>query len=171
VAGVVHGVQRRDSPGGSLQLSGVIDEFGEEIYFDLLEHFQFDLVEFLAGERNGSPRLILAMLRHLPESSRYAAALTSAPEVAGDSDIPEAPAEIDPAQEARVWNTDRQLMAQLINSVNTLVRHTIPWEQGNAPKLPLVGPAAWRGEGPNAAPKPTLSVMDVINKVTGKHGR
>jgi hypothetical protein len=108
------------------------------------------------------------MLRNLPEGSRYAAALTSAPEAAGEA--PEVPAEIDPVMEARTWNTDRQMMAQLINSVNTLVRHTIPWEQGKAPKLPLVGPAAWRGEGPKA-PAKTLSVLDVINKVTGNHGR
>lgn len=108
------------------------------------------------------------MLRNLPEGSRYAAALTSAPEF--DDVATEEPAEVDPAQDARQWNTDRQLMAQLINSVNTLVRHTIPWEQGNAPTLPLIGPASWRGEGKSAPAKP-LSVLDVINKVTGNNGR
>lgn len=61
-------------------------------------------------------------------------------------------------------------MAQLINSVNTLVKHLIPWEQGKAPKLPLIGPAAWRGEGPQAPAQP-VSVSDVFNKLTGKHGR
>lgn len=110
------------------------------------------------------------MLRHLPEGSRYVAALTSAPEAAGET-LDEAPTEIDPVAETRTWTTDRQMMAQLINSVNTLVRHSIPWEQGKAPKLPLVGPAAWRGEGPQATPAKPLSVLDVINKVTGNHGR
>lgn len=58
-------------------------------------------------------------------------------------------------------------MAQLINSVNMLVRHSIQWEDGKAPKLPLIGPAAWRGEGPNAKPSKPLTVMDVINNVMG----
>lgn len=57
-------------------------------------------------------------------------------------------------------------MAQLINSVNTLVKHLIPWEQGQAPKLPLVGPAKWRGEGPKEPAKP-LSVMAAFKKITG----
>jgi hypothetical protein len=136
---------------------------------DLLEYFRFDLVKFLAGEAHGSPRLILAMLRNVPEGSRYAAAFTSAPEAAG-METPDVPVEIDPALDARTWNYDRQLMAQLINSVNTLVRYSIPWEQGKAPKLPLVGPAQWRGEGPQAPAKP-LSVMDVMTKLTGNNGR
>lgn len=127
-----------------------------------------DLAEFLAGGVASSPRLILALLKRLPEGSHYAAALAGTPATAPAST--DTPAEIDPAVEARTWTTDRTLMAQLINSVNVLVTHSIPWEQGKAPKLPLVGPAAWRGEGPKAPAKP-LSVMDVFNKVTGNNGR
>jgi hypothetical protein len=107
------------------------------------------------------------MLRNLPEGSRYVAAITSAPEVA-DAPPSDIPAEANPAQELRMWTQDRMLMAQLINSVNTLVRHSIQWEQGKAPKLPLVGPSAWRGEGGTKPAKP-LSVMDVLNKITGAH--
>lgn len=136
---------------------------------DLLEYFRFDLVKFMAGDVNSSPRLILTMLRNLPEGSRYAAAVTSAPEVVG-IETPQAPVEVNPIQEARTWSHDRQLMAQLINSVNTLVRFSIPWEQGKAPQLPLVGPASWRGEGPKAPAKP-LTVMDVMTKLTGNNGR
>lgn len=115
-----------------------------------------------------SPRLILAMIRRLPEGSHYVAAYTSDNPVATDDT--DTPAEIDPAVEARTWNFDRTLMAQLINSVNMLVTHVPQWEQGKAPKLPLVGPATWRGEGPKAPAKP-LSVLDVFNKVTGNNGR
>lgn len=106
------------------------------------------------------------MLRRLPEGSHYAAALASNTAPA-TTDAQDTPAEIDPAVEARTWTFDRTLMAQLINSVNALVTHSIPWEQGKAPKLPLVGPAAWRGEGPKAPAKP-LSVMDAFNKLAGK---
>ena len=117
-----------------------------------------------------SPRLILALLRRLPEGSHYAAAMSAAPEtVAARAEADKSPA-VDPAVEARTWTLDRTLMAQLINSVNALVTHSIPWEQGKAPKLPVVGPAAWRGETTGAPAKP-LSVLDVFNKVTGNNGR
>ena len=130
---------------------------------DLIEYFDFSLVDFIRGDVASSPRLVLTMLRHLPEGSRYVAAITSAPEVA-DATPQEIPEEADPALELRTWTQDRQLMAQLINSVNVLVRHSINWEQGKAPKLPLVGPSSWRGEGKSAKP---LTVMDVLNKITG----
>jgi hypothetical protein len=143
-----------------------LDRFAEEIYIDLIEYFDFNLVDFIRGDVASSPRLVLTMLRNLPEGSRYVAAITSAPEVA-DATPQGIPAEADPVLEARTWTQDRQLMAQLINSVNVLVRHTISWEQGKAPKLPLVGPAAWRGEGKPAKP---LTVMDVLNKITGTNG-
>jgi len=115
-----------------------------------------------------SPRLLLTLIRRLPEGSNYVAVLSSAPVEDGiDTD---APAEIDPVSERLLWTEDRRLMAQLINSVNMLVRHSIQWEQGKAPTLPIIGPAEWRGEGEKSQSKP-LSVMDVINKVTGNHGR
>lgn len=111
------------------------------------------------------------MLKRLPEGSHYAAAMATSPEVlAARAADDKTPVEIDPTVEARTWTLDRTLMAQLINSVNALVTHLPNWEQGKAPKLPLVGPAEWRGETTGAPAKP-LSVMDVFNKVTGKHGR
>lgn len=58
-------------------------------------------------------------------------------------------------------------MAQLINSVNMLVRYSINWEKDKAPTLPIVGPAVWRGEGPKAKPKP-VSVKDAFKRIMGK---
>lgn len=115
-----------------------------------------------------SPRLILSLIRHLPEGSIYAATLQSAP--AEDVATEEPPAEPDPAYEAQLWTTDRMLQAQLINSVNMLIRHSIDWKDGKAPELPIIGPAKWRDEGPNATPSKPLTVMDVINNVMGHHG-
>jgi hypothetical protein len=144
----------------------LLDSHGESLFIDLLKYFNFDLAAFLAGGVASSPRLILTMIRHLPEGSNYVATLQSAPvdELLERSDEP---AEIDPVQESQMWTQDRILMAQLINSVNMLVRHSIQWQDGKAPNLPLIGPASWRGEGANSKPSKPLSVMDVINNVMG----
>lgn len=153
--------------GGSLDLADLLDKHGEDLFIDLLKVYQFNLVAFLRGEAAGSPRLILTMIRHLPEGTNYVAALQSAPAV----ELPEPPIAkeptIDPVAENLMWTQDRLLMAQLINSVNMLVRHSIQWQDGKAPKLPVIGPAEWRGEGDKPkTPKP-LTVMDVINNVMG----
>lgn len=130
-----------------------------------MEHYRLNLSEVLAGTVPSSPRLILTLLRNLPEGSRYAAAVASAPEAAAVHKKRAAQAaEADPTLDQRTWTFDRMLMAQLINSINALVRHTIPWPQDKTPDLPLVGPASWR-EGPKSKP---LTVMDVLNKITGK---
>jgi hypothetical protein len=118
-------------------------------------------VEFIRGDVALTPRLLLTLIRNLPEGAHYTAAVASAPETAAVAKKRNPKAEPDPALEFRTWNFDRQLMAQLINSVNALVRHTIQWEK-NPPNLPLVGPDSWRNEGPA---KP-LTVMDVLNKIT-----
>lgn len=166
MAGPFHRVPGDYAGGGSLALIRLLDEYGEEIYVDLLEHYRLNIVEFLAGTVQITPRLILTLLRNLPEGSRYAAAVTSAPEAAAVHQKRAEEAEADPVLDARTWNFDRLLMAQLINSINALVRHTIPWPKDGAPELPLVGPSSWR-QGPKSKP---LSVMDVLNKITGKHG-
>ena len=107
------------------------------------------------------------MIRHLPEGSNYAATLASAPVESGADNGPPPPP--DPVYEYKHWTEERRLLAQLINSVNMLIRYSVPWAEGKAPKFDIVGPAMWREE----ATKPTqsnLSVMDVIKKVTGQHG-
>lgn len=116
----------------------------------------------------GSPRLILSLIRHLPEGSHYVAILQSAP--AEDGATNDKPTEVDPVLDSQTWTTDRMLIAQLVNSVNMLVRHSIQWKEGQAPNLPIIGPSAWRGEGPDAPPAKPLTVMDVINNVMGHHG-
>ena len=160
-------VHAGDAGGGSLALADLLDENGEALYVDLLKYFNFDLAAFLAGGVASSPRLILTLIRHLPEGSHYVALLQSAT-VEESQQVTEP--EIDPVSEQLMWTQDRMLMAQLINSVNMLVRHSISWQEGKAPKLPVIGPAAWRGEGSHSTPSKPLSVMDVINNVMGAHG-
>lgn len=136
----------------------------------MLNHYSLDLVAFLRGDVATTPRLILTMIRHLPEGSNYVAALQSAPveemaQLLGKE--PEEP-EIDPVQESKLWITDRLLMAQLINSVNMLVRYSINWGDGKAPELPVVGPAKWRNEGPEKTQSKPESVDDTINRIMGR---
>lgn len=144
----------------------MLDEHGEALLIDLRKYFNIDLVAFLRGEVASSPRLILTFIRHLPEGSNYVATLQSAP-VEELLTLTDEPPVIDPVMENLTWTQDRVLMAQLINSVNMLVRHSIQWQEGKAPELPLIGPAAWRGEGKPAQPSKPLTVMDVINNVMG----
>jgi hypothetical protein len=123
-----------------------------------------DLTEFLRGAVATSPRLILALINRLPETSHYVIALSSAP--VQSSDQPSEPLPVNPLAERMFWNEDRRLMAQLINSVNTLVRHTIQWGD-KPPEIDLIGPSEWREA---AKPKPkNLTVMGVLNRITGQH--
>lgn len=112
-----------------------------------------------------SPRLILALINRLPETSHYVIALKSAP-VERDSTPTSEPAPIDPVAEHMFWNEDRKLLAQLINSVNTLVRHTIQWGD-NPPAFDLIGPSEWK-EPAKSKPK-ALTVMGVLNRITGQN--
>lgn len=145
----------------------MLDQYGEALFIDLRKYFNFDLVAYLRGEVASSPRLILTMIRHLPEGSNYVAIFQSAPVEELRQEQAD-PGEVDPIQDAQMWTQDRLLMAQLINSVNLLVRHSIQWQDGKAPQLPLIGPASWRGEGAKSKPSKSLSVMDVISRITGQ---
>lgn len=146
----------------------MLEGYGEEIFVDLLKHYSFNIAEFLSGGVASNPRLILTMIRHLPEGSNYVAALQSAPVVEIEQPTIDEPVEIDPVEENKMWVMDRLLMAQLINSVNMLVRYVPQWGEGQAPDLPIIGPAKWRGEGPEATPSKPESVDDTLNRIMGR---
>ena len=143
----------------------MIDEHGEAVYTDLLLHFRFDLAEWLAYERRGTVPSILAMLRNLPEGSRYSAAM-SAPGPATDERPP-----LDPVVEAQLerqlWTADRRLMAQLINSLHTLIQVTGKWKEGEGPQFPVIGPASWREDTTPAASGPDNSVDATLHRLFG----
>ena len=140
------------------------------MFIDLKREYSLDLMGFLSGEVRTSPRFILAMIKHLPEGTNYVAA--RAAELAelrelGTQTPTDEPAEADPIEELKQWTEDRRLMAQLINSVNMLVKYSVQWQK--TPDIPLVGPSSWRGEGARN-PSKAMTVMDVINRVTGTNG-
>ena len=142
-----------------------MEDHAEEIYVDLLKQYGFDLIAFLAGEVAATPLSVLTLIKHLPEGSLYVSKLrASAPAKQEDGDEP---AEIDPVQENLTWTIDRVLMAQLINSVNMLTRYSVNWGEGGPPDIPVLGPASWRGEGPGKPASKQVTMMDVLNNISG----
>jgi hypothetical protein len=105
--------------------------------------------------------LIFAMLRNLPEGSRFVAAM----EV--DRDKEEAPLLLDPRIEAvmdkRVWTLDRRLKAMTINAIYSQVAVSGHWGKDGPPDFATVGPAEWRAES-NQSKEPKDN-FDVLRKM------
>ncbi|HAP90778.1 MAG TPA: hypothetical protein DCR15_14055 [Arthrobacter bacterium] len=138
-------VLRSDQPGGSFALGELIDEYGEEIYLDLKEFWGLDLVSFIAGEVFSSITIIFAMLRNLPEGSRYYAAVTvdreeNPPEV---TDKPKPDPRMEAIMDHRVWTLDRRLVAMEINAINLNTAISGTWGPDGPPKFEQIGPSAW----------------------------
>lgn len=106
---------------------------------DLREYMGLDLAAFLAGEVHSSPTVILAMLRNLPEGSRFFKAMSA--QIAED-DRPEMTAEQEEAADKAFWNADRQLIAMLINAVREQTQVTGNWKN-KPPEMPVIGPLNW----------------------------
>lgn len=148
----------------------MLDDHGEEIYTDLMLHYRFNLADALAGITACSSSLVLAMIRNLPEGSRYVA-IMSAPD---DSDEPqEEKPPLDPAVEAvldrMTWTEDRRLLAQILNQLNVLIRVSGTWKDGKGPEFPIIGPAEWREEKTSTRGPKTIS--DLMNEMghIGRH--
>lgn len=126
-------------------------------------------MEYLHGKVPGSARAILAMIRHLPEGSSFTA-LMSAPEKQEGREPP------DPETQAlfdrKFWTGDRQLLAQLINAINTQTRIADQRAGGKLPEFPVIGPAAWSDPAGHATTSkmaaPAASVDDVFNRMMGR---
>ncbi|WP_159702652.1 hypothetical protein [Arthrobacter sp. 18067] len=103
------------------------------------------------------------MLRNLPEGATFTA-IMSAPKGDDESaETRESDPELIALLDRKSWTEDRRLMAQLINSVNALLRYLPQWEAGEAPEFPVVGPAEWRETGKADTPTPkATTVMDVL---------
>jgi hypothetical protein len=136
---------REDQLGGSLALGELIDQHGEEIYLDLKEFWDFDLVSFIAGEVYSSIPIILAMVRNLPEGSRYYAAVAADHLDELDAMTPARDPRVEAIMDRRIWTTDRQLSAAIINAINTNTAATGQWSE-KPPEFPIVGPASWKKE-------------------------
>lgn len=91
----------------------------------------------------GTPALVLAMLRELPEGARYTA-LMSAPERREGLPEPVYDPEAEALYDRRYWTSDRQHTAQIINALSNLIAVSGKWRKGKEPDFPVVGPIAWR---------------------------
>lgn len=134
-----------DAAGGSLSLAGLLDEHGETLYLDLKQHWGFDLAEFFAGEVSSSPRLILALIRGLPEDSRWTRFMSTALDGAQDALAELLSDEEREHAEEEFWTPDRLLLAQIHNAIVTNTQATGRWKDNKAPELPLMGPERLTG--------------------------
>lgn len=105
--------------GGSIQLAGLIDEYGEQIYRDLHQYAGgLNLVDALREGSGYSPRQILTLIKGLPLESDTAAAMR------GGDDF-------------RGWGADRYLTTSLIDAVRENTYATIVMASGKKkPKAP-----------------------------------
>jgi len=158
----LQGIHREDRPGGSLALGELLDLYGEEIFLDLKEFWDFDLVSFFAGEVFSSITLIFSMIHNLPEGSRYVAARQTDADDEEKADI-----EVDPRAEAlmdnRVWTIDRRLMAMAINAIYSQVTVSGHWGDSGPPEFPVIGPSEWRVE--ESKPEELKDNFDVLRKM------
>lgn len=149
------------SAGGSLAFGELVDDYGEELYLDLKQYWNFDLADFLAGEVNSCIPLIFAMIRQLPEGSRFSAAMrydhSDAIEEVKTTDRDKAISDI------RTWTLDRELLAMIINAVNTNTVLPNSWKDDKPPNFPIIGPEAWQPT--NKIPEEPKDLADVLKRM------
>lgn len=120
--------------GGSSQLAELIDEFGEQIYFDL-HHYAggLNLVDALRPGSGYSPRQILVLIRQLPIESATIAAMRGSSEFRG-------------------WGLDRYTLTNLVDAVreNTYVTLATSGATKRKPKPPE---PSWRPKDKMQKPK------------------
>lgn len=136
---------RGDSPGGSRQLSGLLEDAAEEIYLDLREYYDLDLNGWLEGHYPVTVPAVLAMIRDLPRGSRFAA-LATLRRRKGLIEVPEAMEPDDDAMELmdlRQWGSlERELAAGQLNVLNELLRFGPSWKK-TPQQSAVVGPRDW----------------------------
>ncbi|QHB38032.1 tail assembly chaperone [Mycobacterium phage Cintron] len=96
--GVLEGWLEATSPGGSAELAGLIDRYGEHLVPDLKHYYGIDLRELFSEVNPLSPQYVLIHIKHLPIESAFVAAIRG-------------------GQEFRGWNADRYALAAIINSI------------------------------------------------------
>lgn len=122
----------------------------------------------MRGEVYATPHYILTIISQLPEGSRYTQAYyfdhrdqitEGQPESAEDT-------ELTARMDAKFWDGDRLLLAQVINSVRdlTLIAGSGKWGKGKEPDFPIVGPLSWRETSKKPATSSKDSVSDRIQK-------
>jgi hypothetical protein len=110
--------------------------------------------------------LIFAMIRNLPEGSRFVAARTvDTDDTQPDEDTSHL---TDPRTEAvmdqRVWTLDRRLKAMQINAIYSQIAVSGQWGKAGPPDFPTVGPMDWRDAGSTKSKEPKDN-FDVLKRM------
>lgn len=129
------------------------------------------MADWLAGEARATPKMVLAMLRALPEEAAFVAHMRVEAEREPDVDADGVPIEIDPELssflEKKTWTEDRRLLADIANRLGLIFQYLHQWEKGQEPKLPILGPSEWREQAEVAEQKSKLvTIDDVLGALT-----
>ncbi|CAM4098454.1 D site-binding protein [Nocardia ninae] len=87
--------------GGSLELAGLIDRYGEELLADFQHHYGLDLRDIFVAGSGLSPRRCMALIAHLPHDAAFVAAWRGGPQYRG-------------------WDEDRYLAVAQVNAIREL---------------------------------------------------
>lgn len=101
------------------------------------------------------------MIRQLPEGSRFGAAMAYDRSSEVDELLLD---ERDKAiADIRTWTTDRELLAMVVNAINTNTVLPHQWEKGKTPEFPIIGPESWQPKKQEPA-EPT-DLADVLKRM------
>ncbi len=103
--------------GGSRGLADLIDEYGEHLAADLLEHYRVDLRDLMHPGSPLTPLWLLVLIRGLPEGGRFNAAVRG-------------------GQEFRGWDASRYAAAATVNAVRALQHTYVSAHVKSRPKPP-----------------------------------
>lgn len=87
--------------GGSAELAGLIDRYGEELLADFQHHYHLDLAAVLRPGSGLTPRRALVLIAHLPHDAAFVAAWRGGPHYRG-------------------WDEDRYLAVAQVNAIREL---------------------------------------------------
>lgn len=102
------------------------------------------------------------MIRQLPEGSRFGAAM--AYDRAAQIDEIKFTDREKAIADSRTWTLDRELMAMVINAINTNTVLPNQWEKGKEPVFPIVGPESWQPKT-DKAPEEPKDLKDVLKRM------
>jgi len=103
--------------GGSVGLAQLIDEYGEWLAADLLEHYRVDLRDIFDPQARLTPLYLLVLIRGLPDDCRFNAERRG-------------------GQEFRGWNMSRYAAAATVNAVRALQYTYVAAHSKSRPRAP-----------------------------------
>ncbi len=103
--------------GGSVGLAQLIDEYGEHLAADLLEHYRVDLRDIFVPQARLTPLYLLVLIRGLPDDCRFNAERRG-------------------GQEFRGWGTSRYVSVATVNAVRALQYTYVAAHSKSRPRPP-----------------------------------